>query len=378
MGKDFYKILGVKKGVSPEDLKKAYRKLALKWHPDRCPAEKKDEAQAKFQEIGEAFDVLSDPEKKRIYDQVGEEGLHGGMPSEEPQGGGGGGMPGGMPGGQQFNFSQGMPGGGGGGGGRGGQQFHFSSSNADDIFKNFFGTSDPFQAGGGGGSGGFPAGFMMGGQGMPGGMGGMGGGGMGGMQPQQSRQKNKAPPVNYPLNVTLEDLYKGTTKKMRITSKRIVDNSGRTAPVAVEKEITVKAGWKDGTKITFENEGDEGPGVTPADIVFTLHTKPHERFARVGDDLIYTHPVTLHDALCGVRCSVATLDGRQINFDMPSVTPETTKLIPGEGMPNSKHKTKGDMKVKFKIVFPELNASEREQIGGILRNHGAGSKFARK
>lgn len=75
---------------------------------------------------------------------------------------------------------------------------------------------------------------------------------------------------------------------MRITSKKVVDNSGRTAPVSVDKEITVKAGWKDGTKITFENEGDEGPGVTPADIVFTLHTKPHERFVREGDNLVYT------------------------------------------------------------------------------------------
>ena len=187
---DYYKILGIDTKASDAEIKKAYRKLALKWHPDRVPAEKKDEAQAKFQEIGQAFDTLSDPEKKRIYDQVGEEGLNaagsnpegfnaeqfrnasGGMP--------GGGMPGGMPGGTRFHFSSagGMPGGMGGGGGR---AFHFS--NADDIFKNFFGTSDPFQAGGtgsddespfGGGSpfmgmggmggmGGMPGGFSMGG-----------------------------------------------------------------------------------------------------------------------------------------------------------------------------------------------------------------------
>jgi DnaJ-class molecular chaperone len=70
MGKDYYKILGVSRSASQEEIKKAYRKLALKWHPDRVAPEKKDEAQAKFQEIGAAFDVLSDPEKKRIYDQV--------------------------------------------------------------------------------------------------------------------------------------------------------------------------------------------------------------------------------------------------------------------------------------------------------------------
>jgi DnaJ-class molecular chaperone len=109
-----------------------------------------------------------------------------------------------------------------------------------------------------------------------------------GHQQEVSRQQKKAPPVHYPLNVTLEELFKGTTKKMRITSKKVMDSSGRTAPVSVDKEIAVKAGWKDGTKITFESEGDEGPGVTPADIVFTLHTKPHERFVREGDNLVYT------------------------------------------------------------------------------------------
>ncbi len=121
--------------------------------------------------------------------------------------------------------------------------------------------------------------------GMPGGMPGMGGGGRGSAV---SRPQRKAEPVHYPLNVTLEELYSGATKKMRITSKKVVDESGRTQPVAVEKEIAVKAGWKNGTKITFENEGDEAPGVTPADIIFTLHTKHHDRFERDGDDLIYT------------------------------------------------------------------------------------------
>lgn len=123
MGKDYYKILGVSKSASQDDIKKAYRKLALKHHPDRVPQEKKDEAQSKFQELSEAFEVLSDPEKKRIYDQVGEEGLKG-----QPSGGtDGGGFPG---------FG-GMP---------NGTRFHFQQSNAQDIFRNFFGTSNPFEA----------------------------------------------------------------------------------------------------------------------------------------------------------------------------------------------------------------------------------------
>jgi DnaJ family protein B protein 4 len=124
MGKDYYRTLGVSKDASPEDIKKAYRKLALKWHPDRVVPEKKDEAQKKFQEVGEAFEVLSDPEKKRVYDQVGEEGLKGGFAESES-----------APPGAQFRNSGSMPRGAG---------FHFMD--ADDIFRNFFGTTDPFQA----------------------------------------------------------------------------------------------------------------------------------------------------------------------------------------------------------------------------------------
>ncbi len=276
MGKDYYKILGVSKDSSAEEIKKAYRKLALKWHPDRCTPDKKDEAQKKFQEIGEAFEVLSDPEKKRVYDQVGEEGLKGGFPA------------GGEGEGPSFNFGGGMP---------GGHSFHFT--NADDIFRNFFGTGDPFQAEGMDPFSGFS--FMMGGMpgakmggmgGMPGmgsGMPGMGGGmpGMGGGMPGMTRQQKKADPVNYPLKVSLEELYAGATKRVRIT-KKIADASGKVVSVAVEKEINVKPGWKDGTKITFEREGDELPGIVPADIIFTIQTKPHDRYERDGDNLVLT------------------------------------------------------------------------------------------
>jgi len=346
MGKDYYKILGVEKNASPEEIKKAYKKKALKRHPDRVSQDKKEEAQKKFQEIGEAFEVLSDPEKKKIYDQVGEDGLKGDIPE----------------GASGFSGFGGMPRG-------GGTTFHFTSSNADDIFRNFFGTSDPFQAEGG--SFGFPG--MMGGR-----MGGLGGGGFGdmmgdnmsgGSRGQPHRSQKKADPIEHRLNVSLEELYNGTTKRMRITSKKVDGATGRVVPVTSDKEIIVKPGWKNGTKITFANEGDEMPGVIPADIVFIVQSKPHDRFVRDGDDLIYSCPVSLHDALCGVRTSVLSLDNRSINIEARHVTSDTVKIFPGEGMPNNKKRTKGDLRVKFQIVFPELSESDRTQIGSILRKY---------
>lgn len=133
---------------------------------------------------------------------------------------------------------------------------------------------------------------MMSGDGQSGGirMGRMGPGMSQGMQYQQSphsRQRKKAPAVNHTLHVNLEELYTGTVKRMRITRRRI-NAQGVTVKVAAEKEITVKAGWKDGTKITFENEGDDNQDMLPADVVFTLQTRPHATFQRQDDDLIYT------------------------------------------------------------------------------------------
>jgi DnaJ homolog subfamily B member 4 len=373
---DYYKTLGVGKKATADEIKKAYRKLALKWHPDRVKGDEKEAAEKKFKEIGEAFEVLSDPEKRKTYDVGGFDPM-GGM------GGGNGGGGGGPPPG--FSFGGGGPG----GGGPGARSFPFGGGgDPHDIFQAFFGSSDasafnsdedegsPFGGGGmgggfpgmmgGGGGGGMP--FMMGGQGMPGGMGGRGGG-MGQQQQQQRQQqapKKKADPVNYDLNVSLEDLYGGTTKKMRITKKIMDGGSGRQTSVSNEKQISVKAGWKDGTKITYNNEGDEAPGIIPADIIFTVKAKPHDRFERDRDQLLYTCPVTLREAICGVSKSVRSLDGRNVKIEAHHVTPETVLTIPNEGMPNSKSGVKGDLKVKFLIRFPEFNDADRDELGSML------------
>jgi DnaJ family protein B protein 4 len=312
--------------------------------------------------------VLSDPEKKAMYDQYGEEGVGGAPSNGGGGGGGGGGFPGGGGGFPSHGFSGGgFPGGGGGGG------MQFSQANADDIFRSFFGTSDPFSAGGAGGGG-------MGGGGMDmGGMGGMfGGGGMGGMngmdqgqgratRPRPAAAQRKAAPIQHDLKVSLEDLYNGGLKKVRIT-KKVTDASGRSSQIAVEKEIQIKAGWKDGTKITYEREGDESPGVIPADIIFVIVCKPHPVFTREGDDLHAVLDVPLEDAMRGVSTSVKTLDGRSIAVREPFATPQTVKIISGEGMMNNKTKQRGNLVVKYNIIFPLMTSAARTQIADIARS----------
>ncbi|XP_020672481.1 dnaJ homolog subfamily B member 6-B isoform X3 [Dendrobium catenatum] len=201
MGVDYYKILQVDRNAKDDDLKKAYRKLAMKWHPDKNPNNKK-EAEAKFKRISEAYEVLSDPQKRAVYDQYGEEGLKGQVP---PPGSG-------ASGGSSF-FS----------GGDGSTTFRFNPRSADDIFTEFFGFSSPFF--GGGGSAGVNG--MRGGSRFPSGMFGdefLGSqfGGEGSMNPQRPQ---KAAAIENRLPCSLEDLYKGGTKKMKI-SREVSDRSG--------------------------------------------------------------------------------------------------------------------------------------------------------
>ncbi|KAF6147041.1 hypothetical protein GIB67_036760 [Kingdonia uniflora] len=199
MGVDYYKVLQVDRSAKDDDLKKAYRKLAMKWHPDKNPNNKK-ESETKFKQISEAYDVLSDPQKRAVYDQFGEEGLKGQVPPPPNAGGGGG-----------FSYAPDA------GSSGGTTTFRFNPRSADDIFSEFFGFSSPFGGMGGGEMGGGRAG----GSGFPRGMFGddifasfsRGGGG----GEASGNAVRKAPPIERTLTCSLEDLYKGTTKKMKIS-----------------------------------------------------------------------------------------------------------------------------------------------------------------
>ncbi|CAF0939327.1 unnamed protein product [Adineta ricciae] len=319
MGKDYYKILGLTKGASDDDIKKAYRKLALKYHPDK---NKEAGAEEKFKSIAEAYEILSDPKKKEIFDKYGEEGLKGGM--------------------------------GGGGGGPGGAGTHQFYSNVDphQTFRMFFGGADPFamffggddDEGPGGGFGGFSnmGGFNF-------------GGGHPAQQSQMPRKKTQDPPIEHELFVTLEEVSNGTTKKMKI-SRKVLNPDGRTTRVE-DKVLTIdiKPGWKQGTKITFPRED-----------------KPHQTFRREGADLIYTAKITLKEALCGTTINVPTLDPSRVRKLQLNdvIKPTTEKRLSGDGLPNTKQpSTRGDIIVKFDIKFPDtLSKEQKETIGSTLRN----------
>lgn len=368
MAADYYKTLGVSKSADDGEIKKAYRKLALKYHPDR---NKDAGAEEQFKKVNEAFEVLSDKNKRTVYDQYGEAGLKGGMPGA---GAGEGGMPGGnpfagaggMPGGFSFSSTGGNPFGGGGG---------FQPQDPNDIFSAFFGGSNPF-GGGGGGMGGMPGGFgggaggaSMGG--MPGGfqfadMGGMGGFGSPGTK-RGARAAQEAEIVTRPLSVALEDVFKGATKKLKVTSRSLSATGQQTSADKV-LEVVIKPGFKAGTKFSFPNSGDEKPDGTVQTIQFVLEDKPHPRFKREGDDLRYDLELELVDALCGYERIVETIDGKKIKVSAsgPAQNGQETRY-PGLGMPNSKTGQRGALVVTTRVKMPaSLSQQQKTELKRIL------------
>lgn len=267
----------------------------------------------KFQQIGEAYDVLADLEKRAIYDQYGYEGLRDGVPDERGDCGAG------------YKFQ----------------------GNADEIFEKFFGTMNPFATFGFGEAKPFASKLSRPGE-------------------------KKADPVLHNLDCTLSELYNGCVKKFNITRIRLNQETGEPYEATKQLTITVKPGWKKGTKITFAGEGDEAPGATPPDVIFVIQEKadPAETaYSRDGINLIYKHRISLSDALADCSLQIPTLDNRTISVACPEVvSPFYEKTVVGEGMPNSKKPgTKGDLIIKFQILFPKyLNGAKRTKMRELL------------
>ncbi|XP_061396206.1 dnaJ protein homolog 1-like, partial [Musca vetustissima] len=320
------------------EIKKVYRKLALKYHPDK---NKTPQAEERFKEFAEAYEVLSDKKKRDIYDQYGEEGLKGAIPGA-----------GGMDGGNTYTY-------------HGDPRATFAQffGNAD-PFGIFFGSGDPSRI--------FESQTMfMGDDDMY--MGGPGGGAFRSQsfnaQPNRKRTQQD-PPIERDLFVSLEEIDKGCVKKMKIS--RMSMSSGQPRKEEKVLNISVKPGWKAGTKITFPQEGDQTPGRIPADIVFIIRDKPHPVFKREGSDLCYTAQVSLKQALCGTTVSVPTLQGDRITVSSQGeiIKPTTVKRLSGRGLPFPKEPSRrGDLLVSYDIKFPDsLQPGTKELLSEILPN----------
>ncbi|KAI9460750.1 hypothetical protein F5148DRAFT_1276730 [Russula earlei] len=367
MGVDYYKLLGVTKDASEEDIKKAYKKMT-----GNAGSE---EASQKFKQISEAFEVLSDKQKRTIYDQFGEEGLKGRGP---PPGAGTGASAGpspfagfsGFPGGgtNTFTFtSSGFPGSTGG----------FAPSDPMKIFQTMFGL------GGLGGMHGpsiFDDDDDMGGASpfssfrsasgrMPGGMNDTGSTPFTRTATQPAPQRETPNEVTRPFKVSLEDLYGGATKHLKV-SRRKLDGSTEGKVL----EIAVQPGWKEGTKIRFPRAGNESADGTSQDLVFVVEDKPHPRFTRSGDDLVAKVEISLVEALTnetGAKKELEHLDSRRVQVPVPPgvVRPGQETRVTGDGMPIRRKGAsgKGDLVVRWEVKFPDrLTPGQKEGLRKVL------------
>ncbi|XP_017052264.1 dnaJ protein homolog 1 [Drosophila ficusphila] len=300
MGKNFYEILGIGRNASDDEIKKAYRKLALRYHPDK---NKNVQAEERFKEVAEAYEVLSDKKKRDLYDQFGEEGLRRG------------------PADQRSDAAESF-----------GYQFH---GDPRATFAQFFGSSDPFSM--------FFEDmkhiFMPDDDDFPSGR----------------DRRPQDPPIEHELYVGLEDIASGCTKRMKISRLAVSPNG-----LAVREDkvliIEIRPGWKSGTKITFRKEGDQLPNRVPADLVFIIRDKPHSVFRRDGSDLLYTAHITLKQALCGHHLVVPTLQGEPLTLSTHGevIHPHSTRRLPGHGLPSPKDQShRGAIVISFAIKFPE-------------------------
>ncbi|XP_061596906.1 dnaJ homolog subfamily B member 13 [Cololabis saira] len=304
--KDYYETLEINRNATDEDVKKAYQRLALKFHPDR--KEGGGDSQ-KFSDVGEAFDVLSDPPKKAIYDKFGQEGLKEGVPVEP-----------GFNGAWTSKYAY-----------HGDPEKTFRQFFGDDnLFASIYSINAPLR--------------------------------YGGMRP--GLVKPQDPPIERDLLVSLDDLFYGCTRTIRITRK-VMNDDGLTYSIK-DKILTIdiKRGWKEGIRIIFSKEGDQGPNIVPADIVFTLRQKSHPLFERQHNDLIYKTKISLEKALTGFPLDVPTLDGKLIGIYVYDIVhPAYKKIVTGEGMPLSQDPSqRGNIIITFEILFPETLCAERKHL----------------
>lgn len=337
--KDYYNILGVKRDASADELKKAFRKLARKYHPDINPGD--TAAEAKFKEINEAYEVLSDAEKRKKYDRFGADwnryqqaGSSGGFDWSQyasQTGGGAYGSPG-------FNP-----------GGFGGDEGGFS-----DFFETLFGTMGGHRT----------SGYAQGNVGRS-------------SRPQKGQDYEQA------IDISLEEAYNGTQRQMRLEVPQVCATcngtgvqsntvcptcSGTGVNGQQVRTLTVKipAGIDSGGKVRVSGEG--GPGINGGprgDLYLVVNVQPHPRYERDGQTLRYRAPIDLWTMMLGGTAKVALLNGKTLTLQVPANTQNgKTFLIRGQGMPKPGNPDqRGDLYIVADAQIPtDLTPRERELV----------------
>lgn len=298
--KDFYSVLGVSRSATDDDIKKAYRKLAMKFHPDKNPGDRG--AEEKFKDATEAYEILRDPKRRQMYDQFGHVGAQAG---------------GGFRGQNPFEGFEGFGGAGAGGFGkdRGPESFQ-------DFFSDFLG--DVFTS--------------------PGGRKRPGGAGFG---------AKRGADLRYTLTVSLEEAARGCEKVIRFVRQR--GNKEDSAKLS----ITVPAGVKGGQRLKLRGEGDQPPGVNQAgDLYVIVNFQEHSLFSRKENDVHMDLPISFIDAIQGTEIEIPTLSGKA-TLKVPAGThPGQIFRLKNKGFPDVGGYGSGDMLVKIVVDIPKSLSNE--------------------
>ncbi len=314
-GKDYYAILGVSKSASQEEIKKAYRKLALKYHPDRNKGN--PQAEEKFKEINEAYAVLSDPEKRRQYDMFGAEGFHQRFSQEDIF--------------RNFDFSS---------------IFRDLGLGGDDFISRIFGGIGQGSFFGGhkrrcdyGG----PSGFDF-------------------FSQSQRGPQQKGRDLSIDLTISLEESLQGTEK---LIAYRV---NGRQERVSLK----IPAGIEEGKKLRLAGKGEPSPlGGPPGDLYVRIHITPHREFRREKSDLYITRHIKLSEALLGTQIDVPTLNGKTLKLRIPPGIQSHTKLrLKNQGAPKIGQSAKGDMYVEVVVDLPRKLSPEQKKLAEELAKQG--------
>ena len=303
---DYYKILGVDRNATAEEIKKAYRKLARENHPDKGGDEDT------FKQINEAYEVLSDQKKRDLYDQYGTADAN-----KIPFGGGGG-----------FGSWQ---------------DILESSRRGEGAFGSNWDMSDIF-----GGFGGGAGGAGYGGAGFGGSPFG-GFGGYGQPRPQKGRD------MNLTLRVTFDEAYAGCTKK--VTYRK--PNSSEPETI----DVSVPAGAVQGGRVRMKGKGLEGSNGGPnGDLLITTHIQDHPFFSRDGADVLITVPLTVSEAALGASVVIPVPEGSKIKIKVPAGCQDGTEMrIRGKGAPKVKGTGNGDLRITLHVEVPTHMTPQQEQ-----------------